>query len=510
MQKLFPLFLCVLSVAGCELSPFEVNAVESARELAFPLVDSRVTLPELTGTLDEEVALTVDPDGLLRFTYTDTVPAVTSEEIFDQLRDFARGIPLIITERREALGFPFPEGVRLQELRISSGTLTYSLPNTYDRPVRITLEIPNIRRDGEPFRVEGNLPAYTASGPVPSLTNLAGPLELADYVLDFSTDSLILEYTIDDLQGQSLQPATGTLVALADLDFAYAEGFFRRTPFPGVSDRLGIDFFERYREGDFSFVDPSIRVTVRNGFGLPARAVIDELTVTTRDGRELPVTGEVVERGFDFNYPSVPGEISNTVYVADQSNSNVLELLSAKPVALNYRISALINPEDDPTIKGFLFDTSTYAATVNVELPLYGQATDFVVNDTFPLRLGQDYPDLATATFRITTDNALPFDLTLTGTFVDARGAPLADLTDGELLVIRASPVDANGNNTAVITTTTDVPFPTDRVAEIRRADRLLLRTTFATTNRGTVPVRVTEQQDLRVRIGVRITTNQP
>ncbi len=508
MQKLIFLFSCALSVAGCEFSPLEVSATESNRELAFPLVDSRVTLPELTGTLDEEVTLTVDPDGLLRFNYTDTVPAVTSEEVFDQLRDFARGVPLVITERREALSFPFPEGVRLRELRIRSGTLTYSLPNTYNRPVRITLEIPNIRRDGQSFRIEGELPAYSGSGAVPTLTNVQVPLDLLDYTLDFSSDSLILEYAIDALDGQALQPAAGTLVALANVDFSYAEGFFRRTPFPGVSDRLAIDFFERYRGGDISFVDPSIRVTVRNGFGLPARAVIDELTVTTLDGRELPVTGEVVDSGFDFNYPTVPGAVSTTVYVADKSNSNVLELLSAKPVALNYRISALINPQDDATIKGFLFDTSTYAATVNVELPLYGQATDFVVNDTFPLRLGEDYPDLATATFRITTDNALPFDLTLAGTFVDAQGRPLADLTDGELLVIRASPVDAAGNTTEVIQTTTDVPFPADRVANIRRADRLLLRTTFATTNRGTTPVRVSDRQDLRVRIGVRITTN--
>ncbi len=483
--------------------------MESARELAVPLIDSRITLPDLTGNLDEQVTLTIDPDGLLRFNYSDTVPAVTSASVFTELRNLARGVPLVITQRREALPFPFPEEVRFEELRIKSGTLTYSLPNTYDRSVRVALEIPNISRDGQPFRVEGTLPAYAGTGTVPVLTNLTSPLDLSGYSLDFSTDSLILEYAIDDLQGQALQPARGTLAALANLDFSYAEGYFGRAPYPGVSDVLKIDFFERYRGGDFSFVDPRIRVTVRNGFGLPARAVIDELTVTTLDGRVLPVTAEVVDRGFDFDYPTVPGDVSTTTYTIDASNSNILELLSAKPVALNYRISALINPESDPSIMGYLFDTSTYSATINVELPLYGQATDFIVSDTFPLQLGEQYPDLTSATFRITTDNALPFDLSLTGTFVDSLGTPLADLTNGELLVIRASPVDANGNPKEVTQTTTDLPLPADKVGQIRLADRLLLRTTFATTNRGSTPVRVTNRQDLRVRIGVRITTTK-
>ncbi|CAH1001158.1 hypothetical protein LEM8419_02071 [Neolewinella maritima] len=497
---------CLLML-GCEQA-IEVDGTRLRAEYAVPLIDSEVKLAELVGDIDERVRLTVDPDGLLRFSYTDTVPAVTSDEVFDELNGLARGLPLPITRRREAYAFPAPEDTRLTALRAKAGAFTYSLPNPYAQPVRIVLTLPGITRDGEPLQVRGELPAYSGTGDEPKLTNVDSPLDFTGYTFDLSGGELVVEYAIDGLDGEELAPGRATIAAFTALEFDFIEGYFGRTPYPGVSERLEIDFFDNYQGGTIDFVDPQIRVQIRNGFGIPARAVVDQLSVESQAGSTVAVTGRVVDEGFDFAYPRTPGNTALTTYLIDETNSNLKELLATRPTALNYRISALLNPEADESVIGYLLDTSTYTATITVELPLYGSAADFQLRDSFPVNLGEQYGEITAVTFRVTTDNELPFDLSLTGTFLDSLGTVVGDLTDGDLLVIRASVVDAMGNTTAATQATTDIPLQGERLAQVRRASRLVLNITFATSDKGSQAVRVTDRQNLRVRIGARLTVN--
>ena len=507
MQKFLPLFFLLPWLTSCSdlIEDLSVDDVRLQAEYAVPLVDSRVNLPQLLGEIDDQVTLTVDPDGLLRFNYTDTVPPVTGDALFSELRKLAGTLPLPITSRSRTLPFPLPGDAALDFLRLSRGTFTYSLPNTYDVPVNILLAFPTLTRDGVPLTVSGSLPAYSGTGTPPSLTNIDAPLDLSGYVLDASSESVTINYAIDDPDGRELEPGDGTIALLTNLDFSYLEGYFGKQRYPGVDEVLRIDFFDNYLGGDISFVEPRITVSVRNSFGVPSRAVIDELFITTVTGDTVPVSGSVVEDGFDFAYPEQPGTERTTSYVVDETNSNVLDLIQAKPTALHYRISALINPDGNKDITGFLADTSSYTAQVNVELPLYGAADDFRIRDSFPVNLGDKYGEITAATLRITTDNEIPFDLSLTGTFVDVAGNALADLTEGQLLVIEAVPADANGHASGSRQTTTDIPLSSETLQQIRRATTLVLETSFASSGGGGKPVRVLDRQQLRVRIGARL-----
>ena len=505
------LFPVLFLLSGCDSaldSLLQIDDTRSRAEFAVPLVDSRVGLTQLVGDIDERVTLTVAPDGLLQFNYTDTVPAVTSDQVFDELSALGRAIPYAVTSRNQQIPFPLPDDIRLDALTIRGGKFTYQLPNPYEQPVRIRLEIANTTLGDAPLQVSGMLPAYAGSGDLPTLSSQDTPIDLAGYNFELGNGRVTLTYAIDALDGTPLEVPEGSLIAFTNLTFSYLQGYFGRTPYAGVAERLEIDFFDNYEEGEISFVDPLIRVRIRNGFGVPARAVIDALSVETAAGDTLAVTGQVVEEGFAFDYPRTPGSSAFTTYLIDETNSNLRELLAAKPTALNYRISALINPAADASITGYLLDTSTYSADLTVELPLYGSAADFAVSDSFAINLGESYDEIEAASFRITTDNELPFDLSLTGTFIDSLGNALADLTEGELLVISASPVDNQGNATQVTQRTIDVPLPAERLAAVRQASHLVLRTTFATTDNGTTAVRVTDQQQLRVRVGARLTVN--
>lgn len=505
--------LSVLFLASCSNQLEDLSRVDETRlsaAYAVPIIDSEVALSELIGDVNEDISLSIDPDGLLRFRYSGEVPAVGSDIIFSRLEEIGRGIFLPITEPRIAASFGLAGMADIDELRVKGGLMSYDLPNTYDRPVSITLTIPNATRDGQPFILSSNLPAYSGSGDPPTFSNPGAPIDLNGYSMEIPNDSLFFEYTMIDDQGNELNPSPGTTVVITNLKFSFMRGYLGKELYPGGRDTISVDFFDNYLEGEIFFVDPTITMTLINTFGVPALAQVNVLSVIDVNGDVIPITGEAVDEGFYFEFPANPGDTAYTTFVFDNTNSNIDEVLSARPVALDYEVNALINPDEDTSIIGFLTDSSAYRAQVDVELPLYGNASDFTVRDTFPINLMERYQDVVGVDFRLTTKNGLPMGMQLQGTFLDSLGNALADLTNGEIQLIRAASIDAQGNTTSVATETNDISFTGARLEALRNADRLVITLDISTTDGGTPFVRVTDNQRLQVLLGAIVNVERP
>jgi len=482
--------VCLLLVfTGCTNSIEDLSRVDETRynaAYAVPLIDSEVTLNELIGEVSEDVSLTVDPDGLLRFRYSGEVPAIGSDVVFSRLETIAQGVFVPITRSPQAAPFGGGSDIDIDEVRIKGGFLNYALPNRYDRPVTVTLSIPDARLNGVPFSVTADL-----------------PVELSDYILTIPNDSLYFEYSIVDDNGTELTPPVQTIVSFTNLRFSYVEGYLGQELYAGGRDTVVVDFFDNYLEGDIFFEDPTITMTLTNTFGVPALAQVSVLDVVDVNGNIIPITGTAVEEGFYFNFPTTPGDTSYTTFVFDNSNSNIAEVLSARPVALDYEIDALINPDADTDITGFLTDSSAYSATVDVELPLYGTASGFVVRDTIPINLMDRFGEVAGVDFRLTTRNGMPLSVRVEGTFLDENGNALADLMDGRLQLLEAAPIDADGNVTSEgEPLINEVTFEEERLNAIRAADRLVLSLNFSTSRLGLIPARITNEQTLQVLLG--------
>lgn len=498
-------WLACLLLPGCSSQLEDLSRIDETRyaaAYAVPIIDSDVTLSELLGDVNEVVSLTVDPDGLLRFRYTGEVPAVGSDVIFSRLEEIAQGIFLPITRNRQAAPFGGSGDVDVDELRIKSGSLGYNLTNGYDQPVTVTLRIPDARKDGVPFSASSPLPAYSGSGDFPAFNNASEAVDLAGYILTIPTDSLYFEYDIIDAAGNALEPTDRTVVVISDLRFSFMRGYLGQDLYPGGRDTVEVDFFDSYLEGEVYFEDPTITMTLINTFGVPALAQVSVLNVIDVAGNVIPITGDAVDEGFYFNFPTEVGDTAFTTFVFDKNNSNIDEVLSARPVALDYEIDALINPDADTDIVGFLTDSSAYRALVEVELPLYGNASDFTVRDTFVIDLMNRYEDVVGVDFRLTTTNGLPLSIELAGTFLDAAGNALADLTDGDIQLLDAAPIDAAGNTTSAVARTNDITFEGDRLEALRQATSLVITLDISTTEEGVPFVRVTDNQKLQVLLG--------
>lgn len=485
-----------------------IDDVRVSANYAIPLVESVVRLDDLLGDVTDEISLSVDPDGLLRFKYEGQIAAVGSEIVFERLDAIATGIFIPITRSQTAAPFILPDDVDLDILRVKGGLLSYSLTNGYNRPVSVELSLPEALLDGEPIVIAGNLPAYSGEGPLPSLSNPDDPVSLAGYQLNTIEDSIYINYTITDENGFQLQPSESTVLTITNLGFDYVEGYMGQAFYPGGRDTIAVNFFDNYQEGEIRFENPTITMTLLNTFGVPARALIDVMNVIKADGDTIAIEGPGVENGFDFDYPTEPGVVARTTFVFDTTNSNLADILSSRPVGLDYEVNAQLHPTGDTTIRGFLTDTASYRAQVALELPLVGRADQFTLRDTFSVNVLEDYEDITAVLFRLTTKNGLPIDLEIEGTFQDSLGNTLADLTDGQLTILESGIADGNGGYNQNILTQ-DILMEGDRLDAIREATELVILIRMSTAGGGTEFVRVTNLQELEVLLGAIISVER-
>jgi hypothetical protein len=139
-----------------------------------------------------------------------------------------------------------------------------------------------------------------------------------------------------------------------------------------------------------------------------------------------------------------------------------------------------------------------------VELPLFGRASDFVASDTFDLDF-TTYEDVDNAEFKLVADNRLPLNVDIQGYFLDEGGVVLDSLLDERERVVAAAPVDQAGIASGTVQKITYAPFEGDRFDRIRGATRLLLSASFSTVQGGEVSVRPLAEQDVRIRLGVKL-----
>lgn len=226
--------------------------------------------------------------------------------------------------------------------------------------------------------------------------------------------------------------------------------------------------------------------------------------IITAEGEILPLESVfLTEGGIAFPYPNIDevGEVRSTQFLFTRDNSNIDLVLGSKPVAIDYDVNALTNPNNDTSIRGFITDSSYYKVRVDVDLPLNGRAANFAVRDTYDLDLSA-YDQIRSIEFKLITDNGLPLAVEVQGAFLDAQGNVLALLFPAAATVIGGAAVNAQGLPTGPNSVTTFIDWDAAQVETIRRANRLVLTTSFSTTQGLDRSVKILNNQFTQVRLG--------
>lgn len=483
---------------GCQAIG-DLEDLESAQyeaEYAVPLIDARFSLRETLENFEDLNTIYVDEEGVIHFQYFGDLLTQNSDTLFERINNQIGGIPIPVTSKRMPLQLG-GAGLEFDRLEFKGGHFIWGLQNQYDEVVEVTLTLPEVKKDGEPIVLNQTV------GEMGTFTNAFVPFDLTGYdvITDPVTDSIYVEYEL--LRADGTPGEIGLLfISFDSLEFEYMEGFMGIEAHKGV-DIIEIDFFDDWIKGDIYFADPRVTFLVENSFGVPTRSKVNEFEVYTVTGDTLQLTGDYVDEGIDFPYPTLDqvGQIATGGFEFNKNNSNIDEILGAGPLAIYYDVDAVTNPDSNTTIRGFITDDSYYDVTVEVDLPLYGTAVDFLAKDTFELSFGE-YENVDRIEFKMVAENELPLDVRIQGYFLDADGVVLDSLFTERSTIIAAAEVDEAGNALGAKEQITFIDFPAERLDKVRDTERLSLSASFFTTDDGRPSVTILDKYNLSVRMG--------
>lgn len=502
-NQLLPLALLLLTFSCVDLDSLEKAKLPVYQaEFAVPLVNSRLTMEDILAVDQSIGELEIGQDGTLQLVYRGAVLNRESSEILEQFQaSFPPFIP--ITSKSQRIPLSLINGLDVDQLIFKTGSFSYYLENANDQAIQVNFEFSSlIKEDGMPLRFSVNLDANDGGSIRPFSTNQDAPIDLSRYRLVPENNEIVLQYTAQAPDGTPLN-ASNFAIGLGDLDFSFVEGYLGQVPFSGGRDTVNIDFFETYTNGEIYFADPSVRFFIDNSFGVPTRAIVNDFFVETLSGHQLLVESPLIESGVEFPFPTLQqiGQTAKGEVLVDGNNSNIDTLLSAQPIRVVYDVDALINPEANPAISGFITDSSFFNVQMEVLIPLFGRADRFTATDTLDFDIG-NIEDIITAEFKIITENELGVDVAVQAYFLDDQKNVIDSLFTDLVPLVKGAVVDQAGVSTASTSVTTFVNFDEARVEKVQQAPFLVIEAQFSTETNGQQSVRIQNTQGISVRIG--------
>lgn len=492
------LFISFFSSCSDDLNEFD-DRVDTQREFAIPLFNSTTSITDLLDGLSEETFVTMGPDDLITLNYKGDVTQRTGEDLFS----FIEGIPIVMEDSVTSVPFSIEGEVDLTLMKLKAGSMTILMENPYPDTVDVTVSIPQLSKDGVPFKKSK---MCTPNGTVNAQFNPGALLD--GYQIESSTDSVTFFY-------EAYRRPTGERVlfgtpigALLNVEFSYIEGFWGTDTLDLERDTIEIEFFERWSQGEVYFDEPRIQVDVLNSFGFPVRSIVNTMNILSVNEDSIELESPFIDDGINFEYPliSEQGEVKTTTFYFDKDNSNVVDVLSAGPVFVDYDVDAMANPNGFQEL-GFMTDESMFRVQVSVELPFHARIIDFKANDVFNIDF-DGYDDVEYVEFKMVTENQVPLGVDVQMYFADENENIIDSLFVDAENILEPAPVDSNGDVNGQSDKTTYMTIDAAKFSRVKNAKKLLLEAKFSTSNatNGQM-VNIRDNEKVNIRMGMKVGT---
>lgn len=473
---------------------------EQEVELAVPLINTSVNVFDFADTDAEpgSARLVIDEADRVTLIYQGDVVRQDKSAVFPSLPFFA--FPLLDTINVAPV--PFATDQKIDKAVFGETNISFSFTSQFDEDVSVTVEIPQLSKDGEIFQRIYNV-AFDGTTPTTIITE--GFL-LKDWVL-MSDDNIInIDYDARLADGTRVK-FDAAAIAFDIIIFDYVEGYFGSDVFDINGDFIPIGVLDNWISGGLTFEDPSVDIFVENAFGFPVRSIFNKMQVETTTGALLDMESEIINNNVDFSYPTLEerGEVKVTQFSFNKDNSNIVDLFAEKVVKVAYDIDASANPNMDETIIGFVDNDSYFLVRVDVSLPLHGTVNDLVLQDQIDLDLSQ-LSDVNEAEFKNVISNGFPADISLQAYFYDEPGNLLDSLFSSRL-ELPAAPVQNNGiaGEGQEITTFTD--FTSEQIDKLKDSKKLGINIRIDTGQASDGPLWIYSDYGIDMRIGAKLKT---
>ncbi len=446
----------------------DVGLSDQEYEVAVPLVNTKITVSKIAEASKGNTGIKLDADGKATVIYNGEVIRRSAASIFPP---FPGVIPYLILDTTSNIKLQFNNTYLIKNAVFEDTKINFYFENALPSDVKIKMRILELTKNGKVFESDFVM-KYNNTLPVKLQTE---QISLDGWTLKSETNSLTFDYDAVLPDGTKIK-LDKALMNFDIIKFSYIDGYLGYHVFAVDGSIIDVGLFNKWLSGSFDFEDPKITISVDNAFGLPVRSRVNKMDLTSVTGKTVSLESQFINTGIDFAYPSFSelGVVKTTKFDFNKNNSNIRQIFNEKTKTIAYDISALVNPERDTTIRGYITDNSYFLVNVAVEVPLNGSVNQLVVTDTIKIELG-DYNEVRSAEFKAITSNDFPADIRVQAYFLDESGAKLEQLFVGDGYELPAATLQANGKTLPGVEKTQLIDFTEAQFERIKASKKLAI-----------------------------------
>lgn len=523
-KKMYLSLFPALLFTSCLKDNFEFDKMKDggwSPELAMPLAHTSMSIQDLMRSESDSGNLVLDSSLFCTLIYSGTAATLSSNDMislpdqsFQAAAQLTSALANIINTHgslsvsfEQVTDLAFPGGIALDSMTYKSGQMWMNMNMRIPADVQLTITIPSATLNGVVY-TSSHLFHY--NGTLPVTQNVA--VDLSGYRFDLSDNGvaknkLRVKFDLDITHTGTTITSNHRLNMNCNLNgykFSSIYGYFGQQSFISDYDTINITLFNSLDAfSTFTIAKPEIRISFNNSIGVPVRANVVNMKGVDGDFSDL-----IVAQGFPNPLPVISpnfnqiGQTLSGEFIMNSNNSNVKQLISAKPKYLMTRIESTINPNGN-TGMNFMTDSSKISIDVEVTLPLHGTAENFVLRDTIDFNYNH-LQNVQSMTIRTFIKNGFPFDADWQVYFTDYNYQLLDSLvTTGGMFMPSATVNMNNGKVKEPSTAMHDNSLDRNRILKIMNAKYMIIKAKAATYQNGAVNVKIYGDYKFDVNLGV-------
>jgi hypothetical protein len=416
-SKLLFIF-CFLMLASCNKNDFDFDKIKTDNletEWGVPLVSSKLTLEDFLK--DTIGTIHTEQDGAVTLIYKSTnLVSKEAEErtkIKDQLKnleqvfpvpDTISGIPVVIP-----LTFFFTfdltdPGQRIDSMEFKGGTYKMTLRTNLNKDdAQIHLEVPNFihQTTGEMLDCDFDLSNPQQYNEVTKEITF----DLSDYYVQFysnpdTTFNIVYIYAtvtaVTDENPNLLSYFVSLENKLTNMTYSFFTGYIGYHT-ESYTDTIDLGIYSSADFGSILFGPESVKLKIHaeNELGFPIKINAEQFTAYHTQGNsnesvDVFLFDSIPPNTFNIEAPTYEqiGQTIVTDIVSDESN--IVDALNIAPNKIALKLVGIFNPDANPGIQNFFYNTSKIKIDVALELELFGKIEAFRIADTLDFSLTSD------------------------------------------------------------------------------------------------------------------------
>lgn len=532
--KLKVLWFAVLlvSTTSCFKEYFEMDKLSTNIQwepnVCAAAINTSLTIRDVLRDYDTTHLFSEDQTGFLYLMYSKRIFSLPAKDIvtlpdiplasqYTSAEFAAQGFPIpnntaTITHNLSAV-FAMVHAEVFDSIKIKDCEFIINFNTTFQHDGILTISLPNATLFGS---------TYSRNIPVAAGQTIAETyFDLAGYVFDLTSGSndfpVLATYTLTS-SGNPILPAdvANLSINFHNIQYDYLYGNMGNYSIVLNPDTVHIDIFDNALNGDIFFVDPKIRLKMTNSFGVSmaigfSNFLIYSTLLQGYNTYQFPIgyNPHIIPASA---YPS-PYSVS-AIQFDTASFPQIRTIVSESPKYIFFSaVGATIPPL--PGQQQFISDSSRFSVDLEVELPFWGRATLFAMQDTLDFNVADAIKDSGDFTmdnieyvmFKLNVENGMPMDVIFQLYFTDTLFNVYDSLfyTPTESQIIQSGVLNSAGRIVAPFTKISEIKFENARLQKLRPVQKVLIRGTVKTTNNATENVRFYSDYAIRVKFGMQV-----